>query len=115
MNCKPGDMAFVMGSSKKHPSTEGIIVEILYASTVGYFTLPCGTPTFNSYSGAPCWVVKFQRPLPIRWSDGKLRDATHATCPDKRLRPIRNPGDDARDETLEWLPVPSRTTEPEAA
>jgi hypothetical protein len=35
--------------------------------------------------------------------------------PDEDLRPIRDPGDDARDETLTWLPVPSRSTEPEAA
>ena len=32
---------------------------------------------------------------------------------DARLRPIRDPGDDAKDETLSWLPVPS--TEKEAA
>lgn len=27
---------------------------------------------------------------------------------DDCLRPIRDPGDDAQDETLEWLPVPSK-------
>jgi hypothetical protein len=27
---------------------------------------------------------------------------------DDCLRPIRDPGDDAQDETLSWLPVPSR-------
>jgi hypothetical protein len=30
---------------------------------------------------------------------------------DDNLRPIRDPGDDARDETLEWLPVPTKNTE----
>ena len=32
----------------------------------------------------------------------------HPYAKDSQLRPIRDPGDDARDETLEWLPVPSR-------
>ena len=27
---------------------------------------------------------------------------------DKNLRPIRDPGDDAQDETLKWLDVPSK-------
>jgi hypothetical protein len=27
---------------------------------------------------------------------------------DGALRPIRDPGEDAQDETLSWLPVPSR-------
>lgn len=30
---------------------------------------------------------------------------------DENLRPIRNSGEDARDETLEWLPVPSKEKE----
>lgn len=30
---------------------------------------------------------------------------------DKNLRPIRDPGDDATDETLTCLPVPSRESE----
>lgn len=29
-----------------------------------------------------------------------------AIQPDANLRPLRDPGEDARDETLEWLPVP---------
>lgn len=32
---------------------------------------------------------------------------------DSILRPLRDPGDDAQDESLQWLPVPS--TEKEAA
>jgi hypothetical protein len=27
---------------------------------------------------------------------------------DFQLRPIRDPGDDAQDETLDWLPVPTK-------
>lgn len=30
---------------------------------------------------------------------------------DSDLRPIRDPGDDAKDQTLEWLPVPSKQKE----
>lgn len=33
--------------------------------------------------------------------------AKHGWVADYHLRPIGNPGDDAVDETLQWLPVPS--------
>lgn len=43
---------------------------------------------------------------------GWLCDANRQDFPrfigDDYLRPIRDPGDDARDESLSWLPVPSR-------
>lgn len=32
--------------------------------------------------------------------------------PDKALQPLIDPGDGARDETLEWLPVPTKEAEP---
>jgi hypothetical protein len=37
------------------------------------------------------------------WSGGSIDRA-----PDWCLRPIRDPGDDARDQTLDWLQVPTK-------
>jgi hypothetical protein len=44
---------------------------------------------------------------------GRVPAGTIVYAMDSILRPIRDPGDDAQDETLSWLPVPS--TEKEAA
>lgn len=51
------------------------------------------------------WVI--DKPL------GRLMGQAVCLAEDYRLRPIRDPGDDARDQTLDWLPVPS--TEKESA
>lgn len=36
------------------------------------------------------------------------REAQEANVPDANLRPIRDPGDDAVDETLAWRSVPQK-------
>lgn len=49
------------------------------------------------YSGClpgPAWIV--------------MHRGEEFHCRDDVLRPIRDPGDDATDETLQWLPVPSK-------
>lgn len=38
---------------------------------------------------------------------GAVGKGDRANCYDANLRPIRDPGDDAQDETLSWLKVPS--------
>jgi hypothetical protein len=52
--------------------------------------------------GVAMWMlveaIEEPDPSPLEW------DCVADAC----LRPIRDPGDDASDETLEWLPVPSR-------
>ena len=83
MNCKPGDLAVVVSQSKhKCPPQMGAIVVI-------------GEGMWGN-----CW-----RTLPATIDP---RDGREVAIPDSHLRPIRDPGDDARDETLDWLPVPTR-------
>lgn len=86
MNCKPGDLALVVRSIL---GNEGKVVRCIRWS--------------EKWPGV--WVI--DRPI------GLLDGCAVSYAPDWMLRPIRDPGDDAQDETLSWLPVPS--TEKEAA
>lgn len=44
----------------------------------------------------------------VDWNGKTGRAGFDFGVPDEHLQPIGNPGDDARDESLSWLPVPSR-------
>lgn len=90
MNCRPGDLAIVV---------QVRIPEGLH--NLGK-VVRCLSTTKGPISGLPCW-----RTDPPLTTTGTRQ----AVVRDAHLRPIRDPGDDARDETLEWLPVPSRETE----
>lgn len=103
MNCKPGDLAWIT-----HPGMYGTLVEILHAAPVGQFKLPDGQPA--TCVNSDCWVFEFLgRPKKVgvtyHWGEGS-RLAKFAACQDKWLRPIRDLGDDAVDETLQRLAAP---------
>lgn len=85
MSCKPGDLAVVVRPSKTgNPPSLGVLVLVDRRCDVFL----------------DCWRLS---PPCIDPRDGR-----EVSVPDDVLRPIRDPGDDARDETLEWLPAPSR-------
>lgn len=84
MNCKLGDLAIVI-SCKQDASHIGKIVR-------------CIEFTNDINTGEPGWIVE---PKLGKWRGVK----------DASLKPIGNPSDDASDETLEWLPVPSKEKE----
>lgn len=97
MNCKPGDLAVRVSAFGDSIIPIGAIVRCVLWST---------EPTdYRSWAGSSVvcglWDVEWR---------GTTTDARGLilAVPDEHLRPIRDPGDDARDETLEWLPVPSR-------
>jgi len=84
MNCKPGDLAVVVRITDPRAKKHlGRIVRVTQM-------LPLG--------GEPLW-----------WFEPVIDEFVLAH--DSSLRPIRDPGDDAQDETLQWLPVPSREKE----
>jgi len=81
MNCKPGDLAILLSPDKTSERwASGRIVRCL--------------STFME-DGHLCWRVE-------------PRVGMHPGVCDAVLRPIGNPGDDATDETLNWLPVPTK-------
>jgi len=91
MNCKPGDLAIVVKSAA---GNEGKIVRCERLAS----SLELKETLYNP--NYPTWVID----QPLKTKFGFYR----ALAPDFFLRPIRNPGEDAKDQTLEWLPVPSK-------
>lgn len=90
MRCKAGDLAQYVGRDK---NCSGYIVKC-----------DAVDPLFAKHLGEPGWFVS--PPLPRDDGQGDARSVA-----DRALRPIRDPGDDARDETLDWLPVPAKEAE----
>lgn len=80
LNCKPGDLARYVGHFQH---AHGMVFLILEADPL--------------FPGA--WMVSPNFPRPPYGSGLSIWDAS--------LRPLQNPGDDAQDETLSWLPVPT--------
>lgn len=86
MNCKPGQLAMYVGEDV---ALQGHIVVCLHLFR----------------PGMPAWVTEPALPL----DDGEPALGVWDRC----LHPIRDPGDDAADESKAWLPpVPLPTIEP---
>lgn len=100
MNCRPGDLAVIV---KSFCGQEGRLV------VVHYFV---PTATFEGgYTLSECWTCKgVGTPLKGETYSGHFYPG-FGVLADFQLRPIRDPGDDATDETLAWLPVPHKETE----
>jgi hypothetical protein len=83
MNCKPGDLAMYVGLNQEYI---GHVVTVVSPTTADSPLAVDG----------PWWHVEPK-------IGGK-----YSRTSDASLRPIRDPGDDAVDETLLWLPSPKR-------
>jgi len=112
LNCKAGDLAVVV--SPNHKENIGKLVTVL--EPIGI--LPEGGVQFIGPDGrlkiaaSPgfYWWVEAQGQL---LNNNGLTKRLHTL--DASIRPIRDPGDDAQDETLLWKPVPAsnpKTPEP---
>ena len=85
MNCKPGDLAMLVRALPQFPEQVGRI----FVVTV-----------MDPLAPEPAW---FYEGAMIRRQEGRHR-MSWASLPDCWLRPIRDSGDDAVDETLRGLP-----------
>jgi len=86
MNCRQGDMAMTCGA----PMDNGLLVEVLEPRGVhGYY--------------GKLWLI---RSLGSRFHIEPNVRSRLAVWPDCMLRPLRDPGPDAVDETLQRLPAP---------
>lgn len=103
MNCKPGDMARIW-TPYDSPNRDRI-VRCLYLLAPGE-EMALGGFEFLSASDLATWAVEGR--IVGEGPDGRNLICPGGPIPDKYLRPIRDPGEDAQDETLSWLPVPSR-------
>ena len=104
MNVKPGDLAYTVGMLI--PANNGRIVLVLRLYVDGE-RLP-GHRADYELGGEPAWVCEsLGAPLGTSADGLQMRRAIADAC----LRPIRDPGDDAVDQTLTWLDVPTKQGE----
>ena len=90
MNCKQGDLAIIVGTTNFNA---GKIVRCLKLLPTARLNIPPGI-----VETAPnVWLVE---PPLMAWT-GNLSTLVR----DRNLRPIRDPGDDERDEMLRPLPI----------
>jgi hypothetical protein len=90
MNCRPGDLARII------KSTEGNLDKLVHVKR----------DSGHRDSGDVWWVAIALADM--NCSDGFLKRGGQFHVADSALRPIRDPGEDATDQTLEWLPVPTK-------
>ena len=99
MNCKPGDLAVVVADFRKE--NIGALVRVISADY-----------------GPWDWKVETLSNTVLGLLDGSgsvvARAGQVAGAFDRHLRPIRDPGDDAQDESHAYLP-PVPTHQPEVA
>lgn len=74
MNCSPGDLALIVGSSIQNDPDIGKIVRVVEA-------IPS--------EGEPCWGIECSVPLLVSYGPGEFGYARDATIADRHLRPIR--------------------------
>jgi hypothetical protein len=88
MNCRKGDLAVMVHS--EFPENVGTMYRVL---------------TLDRWDSGD-W--KCEALTSVATDEGRLAPGSTVWALDADLRPIRDPGDDARDETLNWLPVPHK-------
>jgi len=103
MNCKPGDLAVVVSRSEKARFLDGRVVRCLAHVIHSRLIVPGADENWWLCEGSFADVAQRTTARSPR------EDAmTRMELPDAWLRPLRDPGDDAQDETLSWLPVPHK-------
>jgi hypothetical protein len=92
MNCKPGDLAIVVRVNQRR--FEWAIGRLVRVTKIRH----------NRRTGVPCWD----------FDGGRLYDPSGdydiVGFDDDELKPIRDPGDDAQDESFRWAPAPEKAT-----
>jgi hypothetical protein len=86
MNCKPGDIARIVG----YPAHLGVLVDVLRPAMPGI--------DYQVGVGPAWWCRSLCRPLPTVCKGGVVRNLQERAIADRSLRPIRDPGDDAVDQ-----------------
>lgn len=101
MNCKPGDLAIVIGDDPGCECNIGAMVRILAPT-------PGTDPGYWGFEEAsrPLKMTEVDDPSDVFWVSSSYHpDFAWIGIKDRHLLPIRDPGDDAVDETLRHLRV----------
>lgn len=112
MNCKQGDLAFIVNSTQ-HPEVNGMIVRVIRRIIPGEaLRLSNGKGVRVRFDRTADWLIESEGSLLPYFSDrdGRLEKhyVTQRPFGDRYLRPIR--GSDAPDETLVWAGKPEQVT-----
>jgi len=111
MRCKVGDLAYVKFVGVTTPGLAGryVVVQEL---------LPAGDHVIEGFyfqaQANSSWICRAVGDESLPWASiySDRVDYVHQRAIDDCiLVPIRDPGEDARDESLSWLPVPSTVKE----
>jgi hypothetical protein len=96
MNCTPGDLAICIRGAKSC----GRVVRIIRPAISGEIVANSTGMTLRVAQGGNQWLIEGE--VFRRCTDGVVR--LSPVCNDSDLRPIRDSGDDAKDEMLRPLP-----------
>lgn len=99
MNCQPGDLAIIVSAKGTGKVADICSKAIGRIVRVKFLREPISRYCYAS----TVWV--FEEPIEFDFQ-GKTYTATG--CADDAMRPIRDHGDDAKDETLQRAPVPGK-------
>lgn len=112
MNCRPNDTAIIIRSAPVQATFVGKICTVL--RLFGVVQLPNGRKFMT-------WLIELDRPMPFSKvidDSGNTallaRESRHCVWPDAWLRPLRDHGDDAVDETLIYAGKPDTLRDPRA-
>lgn len=110
MNCKPGDLAVVV-RARDTPEMLGRYVVVLRKAAPNEFV------RLRPEESGVTWMVRSAAAgvLPATLADGSKGSFLERPYFDGSLKPIRDPGDDAVDESKAWLPPIRRITEMQIA
>ena len=110
LNCKPGDLAMVVRGTKY----SGWVVLTHFITPRKCFLMPDGNTHTGEHRADPSWVVESLGSLfdaPVKHGEKIERHKRrYGVIPDAALRPLRDPGDEAVDETLINNPVRHEVT-----
>lgn len=115
LRCRPGDLAVVSGFCE----TAGLRDRYVVVDRFAVYGDRCDGIAFKpACRRTPTWICRPASGGMLPWSidvagGGRAVGPVNVSerpIADAVLRPVRDPGNDAQDETLSWLPVPHRET-----
>ena len=86
MNCKPGDLAIIIGAVLT-PEMIGCVVECVHLTVPGE-VLKCNALALPLRLDGPAWLVRGTGLIPNRSTSGRLEFLPERFVSDKYLRPV---------------------------
>ena len=108
LNCKPGQLAIVVGGPSELGNLGKIVRVLRLLAPHDRIHSVCGRHTAGALEGHQAWETDTVLCLGVEFGGRRVFVPVAA---DEDLRPIGDPGEDEQDESLSWLPSPTKTPE----